>query len=959
MKKKIALLLAAAMTVATMPTNTFAATTNWLSTAAQYAPTETLFIEEGLFGTPQYDVTITNDTIDDDIDNIFDGSSLVIQLKNHVTTGQSFTVTLENADWYYQRADAGYEMRYNDVHVANQATGKDNEYQIFNANLGYYYPGLTSTSKGVYNRYGFDNAYAYYAGLTSSDSDFANKPQYSSNYNSYGHGIGGTNKLYNNRYVEIPYTMEFLKSDSKSAQITIDASSEWIANLAGISASDALDKCVLVVPIIARTTGEESEASRIKVSTYYSVPVFTSNNAFVQSASSATKTTIKSPATAHEIFPVERLTIQEVRTNSLKSAGTFNLKTPSGFEFGMLVHDNGNEKDSTRFKVAYANDSNGTISEKSFQDALSLTTEGGLGGTIVIEDMYYKALTRNGQYVDYDPSVIYIKYSGLNPSTQTPGAMLLETTKNYSKSDPLKVIALENAPSGEFKISIADKDHNGNNKSGVTAEDIKAGIRADWNILLTAGTPTDLYRGRYEDQAREDSRHKAAKVTFKETLPGAWLSNRQTVFTLPDGVKIGKLKISDTDNIINGSTFEGTYELDTTNTSSLKRGYVTLEQDRFTLSGITTESDENAEFVIELWLSLEPGHEYDEIELTVEGTAISDELPSVVIANALDPVTVDVSRVTDIKIGYQYQDVADFSITETKAGILERAKTVKVSLTDGISSDMSFVSAAEGDIEVTDGDLKIKNLRLIRSSDSFYGSSILDSNSTGTMAFDIANASTKASTVTFTNVQVKIDRTVPETNLRPYQVVVWGDAIANNYDSRPNSNSSTTTTGYEPATFDTPGYMEDYIRVATYATDITGLNSVVKVTIGDPVITIGGQKATMDTAAFIDPASNSTMVPVRFVSVALGIGEDQVKWDDAAKTVTIYNGARIIQFAIGSDQIMVNGASTTMYSPDGLPVKALIKDERSFIPFRALGTALGVPVSWDAETQTAIYNSQS
>ena len=45
-------------------------------------------------------------------------------------------------------------------------------------------------------------------------------------------------------------------------------------------------------------------------------------------------------------------------------------------------------------------------------------------------------------------------------------------------------------------------------------------------------------------------------------------------------------------------------------------------------------------------------------------------------------------------------------------------------------------------------------------------------------------------------------------------------------------------------------------------------------------------------------------------------------------------------------QIMENG------------VKAEIKDSRMFIPFRALGRALGVQVDWNAETKTAIYKAK-
>jgi hypothetical protein len=48
-----------------------------------------------------------------------------------------------------------------------------------------------------------------------------------------------------------------------------------------------------------------------------------------------------------------------------------------------------------------------------------------------------------------------------------------------------------------------------------------------------------------------------------------------------------------------------------------------------------------------------------------------------------------------------------------------------------------------------------------------------------------------------------------------------------------------------------------------------------------------------------------------------------------------------------------------MYSPDNPPIKvaAEISNDRSFLPFRQLGNALGVQVAWDDEAKIAIYNA--
>jgi N-acetylmuramoyl-L-alanine amidase len=101
------------------------------------------------------------------------------------------------------------------------------------------------------------------------------------------------------------------------------------------------------------------------------------------------------------------------------------------------------------------------------------------------------------------------------------------------------------------------------------------------------------------------------------------------------------------------------------------------------------------------------------------------------------------------------------------------------------------------------------------------------------------------------------------------------------------------------------------------------------------------------------------MIPIRFVSLALGIPDTQISWDNEKRAVTIINGSRVIQFKVGSSDLIINGVTTTMYSPDDVPrkVTAEVKDDRCFIPFRALGYALGVSVGWDNATKTAIFNA--
>ena len=134
----------------------------------------------------------------------------------------------------------------------------------------------------------------------------------------------------------------------------------------------------------------------------------------------------------------------------------------------------------------------------------------------------------------------------------------------------------------------------------------------------------------------------------------------------------------------------------------------------------------------------------------------------------------------------------------------------------------------------------------------------------------------------------------------------------------------------------------------------------VRVSIGSNDIVVDNRTYSMDVAPYIQSNSNSTLVPLRFVAVALAGGNvdsadtsDIVSWDSSTKQAVISKDNVRIVFTAGSNIVMVNGQKMTM----DYGVTAEIKDDRMFIPFRAMGEILGYGVEWDANTKTAIYNT--
>ncbi len=114
-------------------------------------------------------------------------------------------------------------------------------------------------------------------------------------------------------------------------------------------------------------------------------------------------------------------------------------------------------------------------------------------------------------------------------------------------------------------------------------------------------------------------------------------------------------------------------------------------------------------------------------------------------------------------------------------------------------------------------------------------------------------------------------------------------------------------------------------------------------TIGSKVALVNGKKKKMDVAPFIDPRSNRTLVPVRFVVEFLG---GKVLWEQETKTVTVFANGKTVKITIGESVAYVNG------TPYNLDQPAVIKNNRTFVPLRFVAEALGFKVLWNGKSKT-------
>ncbi|MBQ3404178.1 MAG: copper amine oxidase N-terminal domain-containing protein [Oscillospiraceae bacterium] len=115
--------------------------------------------------------------------------------------------------------------------------------------------------------------------------------------------------------------------------------------------------------------------------------------------------------------------------------------------------------------------------------------------------------------------------------------------------------------------------------------------------------------------------------------------------------------------------------------------------------------------------------------------------------------------------------------------------------------------------------------------------------------------------------------------------------------------------------------------------------------------------------------SGTTYLPLRAVSGALGC---DVAWDESTSTITLTSGASRISRDYagvahnGTEQasityrgirIILDGKHIIPKDADGTVLDPFIKDGTTYLPVRAVASALGCEVGWDNATSTVYINS--
>lgn len=108
-------------------------------------------------------------------------------------------------------------------------------------------------------------------------------------------------------------------------------------------------------------------------------------------------------------------------------------------------------------------------------------------------------------------------------------------------------------------------------------------------------------------------------------------------------------------------------------------------------------------------------------------------------------------------------------------------------------------------------------------------------------------------------------------------------------------------------------------------------------------VVLDGKKMVFpDEQAFLDE-NGRTLVPVRFVAEALGA---IVGWEPDTLSVPIEKAGKHIHLTIGASTAVVDGNEVAF------DTKAVMHNERTFVPLRFVSEILGVRVEWDGDIST-------
>ncbi len=296
-----------------------------------------------------------------------------------------------------------------------------------------------------------------------------------------------------------------------------------------------------------------------------------------------------------------------------------------------------------------------------------------------------------------------------------------------------------------------------------------------------------------------------------------------------------------------------------------------------------------------------------DVKVSVEVVGIKEKA-SVVVAEIKPISTVNIEPVK-LKVAVKDQVGGKVIISETDKDMIQRG-TIELEIEK--QSGISFPK--EPVVTVIEGDIKLGSVRY-------------DGVSPNILKIEVLRTSTHASRIQIQNFVVTTDGTVPDGS---YTLTIKGSAIAPEI---------------------AVGALEynNFMIVGEYAVDVVPVTPTEKTIsqfiIGSAIYDVDGEKRSMDAKAYLE--EGRTMVPIRYVADAIGITSKDIKFANdivtiltPGKTITLYNGQSVAR--INNAELLISG-------------KVSIKEGRTYVPVAEIARLLGIKVTWDSTTKTAIF----
>ncbi len=467
----------------------------------------------------------------------------------------------------------------------------------------------------------------------------------------------------------------------------------------------------------------------------------------------------------------------------------------------------------------------------------------------------------------------------------------------------------------------------------------------DYTVSMSVDEDEDvpvIYSGVSVDNKgiTDDSDHESLEVTIEESFAGAWNNSKDFTLSVPEGVYITDV-VSPTleESELNGyddekAWFEAAYEEgDYVDLTFKRRGWTETDP-----NGNGDASKDPAKLTFTLVLVADPNFEGD-VTLKLTGDAVDEQ--EVTVAKFVKPYVVEAQQ-NDMQIDYRNTEIpTSVVVKEAEAGLWDKGTEFVLSLDKIDFDDEGKITVDnKSGLEVKDDEVKTTK---VDGDDAVYF--VVDSRSDD-----------EAATVTISGLQLYMDRSLPagaydlemvspEMN-KPYEETVVLNGTKDKVDGKNNRTIADINDDFVSYTA-----KAGFVNIVTAGREDTdSFTTKVVVPVGEKYLISGETKQEIPVPAYIN-ADGYTMLPLRAVSVALGINSNNVLWDQASRTATVMYGSKIISMTYGQKVVYVNAA------PIPASTSVEIKENRMFLGLRDLGNALGVTdITWDAATKTATLN---